>query len=241
MAIKAVLVVMFTRTLSASAAPLLRVKLLRWPRKLVPSFNVMLTTMACLVCRLAGTTRVRIQIFAKALHIARVRVKPYTELTSTVKPVKQKTFFENAKSTLSAPLFTADLKKGSPGTYNFGFIDNTKYTGEIAYVPVDNSRGFWEFTADGFAVDGGRFRSTSIDTIADTGTTLLYLPDSVVDAYYDSVSSASYDPGQGGYTFPCGTKLPSIAFAIGSYSAVVPGSFIEYAPVEKGATSECPD
>ncbi|MCJ1430140.1 Type I transmembrane sorting receptor [Sticta canariensis] len=152
-----------------------------------------------------------------------------------VKPIKQKTFFENAKSTLSAPLFTADLKKGAPGTYSFGFIDNTKYTGEIAYVPVDDSKGFWEFTADGFAVDSGKFRSTSIDAIADTGTTLLYLPDSVVDAYYGYVSAASYDRRQGGYTFPCGTKLPSITLAIGSYSAVVPGSFLEYAPVEEGA------
>lgn len=167
-----------------------------------------------------------------------MRVEPYTELTSTVKPVKQNTFFENAKSILSAPLFTADLKKGSPGIYSFGFIDDTKYTGEIAYVPVDDSKGFWEFAANGFAVDGGIFRSTSIDAIADTGTTLLYLPDSVVDAYYGSVSSASYDSFQGGYTFPCGTKLPSITLAIGSYSAVVPGSFIEYAPVSQGATSE---
>lgn len=155
-----------------------------------------------------------------------------------MKPTKQATFFDNAKSSLSAPLFTVDLKKGSPGSYSFGFIDNSKYTGEIAYVPVDKSKGFWEFTASGFAVDGGSISSTSIDAIADTGTTLLYLPDSVVNAYYGSVSSASYDSSQGGYTFPCGTTLPSITIAIGSYSAVVPGSFVEYAPIDQSGKSE---
>lgn len=149
------------------------------------------------------------------------------------------TFFENAKSKLPAPLFTADLKKGSPGTYTFGFIDNTKYTGEIAYVLVDSSKGFWQFSVDGFVIDGGSSGTTSFDAIADTGTTLLYLPDSIVYAYYDGVSSASYDSGQGGYTFPCGTKLPSITFAIGGQNAVVPGSFLEYAPLVRGGTSEC--
>ena len=135
------------------------------------------------------------------------------------------TFFENAKSKLPAPLFTADLKKGSPGTYTFGFIDNTKYTGEIAYVLVDSSKGFWQFSVDCFVIDGGSSGTTSFDGI--------------VYAYYDGVSSASYDSGQGGYTFPCGTKLPSITFAIGGQNAVVPGSFLEYAPLVRGGTSEC--
>lgn len=155
-----------------------------------------------------------------------------------MKPNKQNTFFENAKSSLSAPVFTVDLKKGSPGTYSFGFIDNTKYTGKLAYVPVDSSKGFWGFTASGYAVADGGFKSTDIEAIVDTGTTLLYLPDNVVDDYYDRVSSASYNNDQGGYTFPCGTTLPSITLTIGSYSAVVPGPFIQYAPIDKASQSE---
>lgn len=189
---------------------------------------------ACLACHSARAIRVRIQTLA----YCRVKAEPYTELTSTVKPVKQNTFFDNAKSSLSAPLFTVDLKKGSPGTYSFGFIDDAKYSGKIAYVPVDNRRGFWGFTASGFAVDGGSLTSTSINAIADTGTTLLYLPDNVVDAYYGPVSSASYDSTQGGYTFPCGTTLPSITLAVGDYGAVVPGSFVEYAPIDQTSPSE---
>lgn len=149
---------------------------------------------------------------------------------NTASPSQLKTFFSNAKPTLAAPLFTANLKKGGPGNYNFGYIDTTEYTGAITYVPVQTGNGFWEFTGNGYAVGSGAFTSTSIDAIADTGTTLLYLPSAAVSAYYSRVSGAGYSSSQGGYTFPCGATLPSITLGIGSYRAVVPGSYINYAP-----------
>lgn len=158
---------------------------------------------------------------------------------NAVKPTKQLTFFDNAKPTLSMPLFTADLKKNAPGAYNFGFIDNSKYTGTITYVPVDNSRGFWGFTSSGYSVgSSGSFKSVSIDAVADTGTTLLYLPDAVVQDYYGAVPSASYSSSQGGYTYPCGTSLPSMSFSIGTYWAVIPGSFINYAPTDDSGSGK---
>jgi len=48
--------------------------------------------------------------------------------TNTVKPQKQKTFFENIKDSLKEPVFTVSLKKNATGTYDFGFIDPAKYT-----------------------------------------------------------------------------------------------------------------
>lgn len=74
MAMEAVLVATFTRTLSALAAPLFRVKLLRWPSKSALSFNVIPTMMACLAWGLDRATRVRIQSF----DIGRLNVEPYT-------------------------------------------------------------------------------------------------------------------------------------------------------------------
>ena len=155
---------------------------------------------------------------------------------NTATPTKLKTFFSNAIPSLAAPLFTANLKKGAPGSYNFGYIDTTEYTGSITYVPVKTTNGFWEFTGNGYAIGSGAFTSTSIDAIADTGTTLLYLPSAAVSAYYSKVSGARYVSSQGGYTFPCGATLPSITLGIGSYRAVVPGSYINYAPAT--STSE---
>ena len=39
---------------------------------------------------------------------------------NTVKPVQQTTFFDTVKSTLAQKLFTANLKKGTAGSYDFG-------------------------------------------------------------------------------------------------------------------------
>ena len=149
---------------------------------------------------------------------------------NTASPNQVATFFENAIPTLAAPLFTANLKKGEPGNYNFGYIDSSEYTGSITYTPVNTANGFWEFTGSGYAVGSGRFVSSSIDAIADTGTTLLYLPAAAVTAYYAKVSGATNSASQGGYIFPCSATLPSITLGIGSYRAVVPGTYINYAP-----------
>lgn len=149
---------------------------------------------------------------------------------NTASPNQVATFFENAIPTLASPLFTANLKKGNPGNYNFGYIDSSEHTGSITYVPVNTANGFWEFTGNGYAVGSGTFVSSSIDAIADTGTTLLYLPAAAVKAYYAKVSGATNSASQGGYIFPCSATLPSITLGIGSYRAVVPGTYINYAP-----------
>ena len=150
---------------------------------------------------------------------------------NTASPNQVKTFFTTVGASLKSKLFTANLKKGAPGKYDFGFIDTTQYTGSISYTSVKTTNGFWEFTGSGYAVGSGSFVSSSIDGIADTGTTLLYLPSTIVSAYYAKVPGASYNSAQGGYIFTCGTTLPSITLGIGSYRAVVPGSYIQYAPI----------
>lgn len=141
---------------------------------------------------------------------------------NTVTPKKQTTFFDTVKSSLAAPLFAADLKAGEPGSYQFGYIDSSKYTGDITYVDVDNSQGFWGFTA------GDNIGSA----IADTGTSLIYLPQSNVDAYYQQVSDAQYDQNQGGYTFSCNDELPDFTVDIGGTTFTVPGSYLNYAPTD---------
>ncbi|KAG8629262.1 hypothetical protein KVT40_003127 [Elsinoe batatas] len=154
---------------------------------------------------------------------------------NTVSPTKQTTFFDTVKSTLSAPLFAVRLRKGAAGSYNFGFIDSAKYTGSISYTAVDNSEGFWGFTAGGYQVGSSAAVSTSIgSSIADTGTTLLFLPASVVRAYYAQVSGATNSASQGGYIFSCSATLPNFTVKIGAGSYTVPGSYMNYAPIGNG-------
>ncbi|KAI4228151.1 MAG: hypothetical protein L6R36_001865 [Xanthoria steineri] len=152
----------------------------------------------------------------------------FDAINTGVQPVPQKTFFSTAKASLSAPLFTANLRKGKPGCYTFGYVDATEYTGSITYVPANSDNGFWEFTSNGYSVGTAAFRSSSFNAVADTGSTLVYLPDAIVRAYYGSVRGSGYNYAQGGYTYPCSANLPSFTVGIGTYRAVIPGSYITY-------------
>lgn len=149
---------------------------------------------------------------------------------NTVRPSAKTTFFDTVKGSLAKPLFTADLKKGAPGTYTFGYIDTSAYTGQLTYVDVTTSQGFWEFSATGYSVNGGSTTSASIDAIADTGTTLLYINSNVAAAYYRQVSGAQNSASAGGYVFPCSAKLPNFGIEIGGTIHTVPGADINYAP-----------
>ncbi|KAI0401678.1 aspartic peptidase domain-containing protein [Xylaria palmicola] len=144
---------------------------------------------------------------------------------NTVTPQSEKTFFDNIVESLDVAAWTADLKYHTAGTYDFGVIDDSKYTGDITYVEVDDSQGFWGFTAD---IDG-----TSVSGIADTGTTLALLPDSVVEGYYSQVEGAQLDQQQGGYVFPCDADLPDFTFSPGEATIAIPGQYINYAPADE--------
>ncbi|KAJ4407995.1 hypothetical protein N0V85_004301 [Neurospora sp. IMI 360204] len=64
----------------------------------------------------------------------------------------------------------------------------------------------------------GQRISYPFTTIADTGTTLLLLPDRIVSDYYSTIPRASYSPEWAGYLFPCAytSSLPDWSFFLGS-------------------------
>src|SRR3954453_440575 len=116
-------------------------------------------------------------------------------------------------------------------------MDTAKYTGPITYTPVNTSPGYWTFTSSGYKVGTGSFTSTSITGIADTGTTLLYLPTTIVRAYYAQVSGSSNSNTYGGYVYPCSRTLPSFTFGVGSARITIPGTFMNYGPVATGSST----
>ncbi len=108
-------------------------------------------------------------------------------------------------------------------------------SGAITYTPVNTNPGYWTFTSSGYQVGSGTFSSTSTTGIADTGTTLLYLPNSIVTAYYKQVSGSSNSASEGGYIFSCSATLPTFTFGVGSARITIPGTFPNYGPVSTGS------
>ena len=136
-----------------------------------------------------------------------------------------------------APVFTAALNRGAPGVYTLGLINPSSYSGVITYVSASTSKGFWEITGSGYAVGTSAFAALTFDAIVDTGTTLLYLPQQIVKAYYAQVKGAALNNADGGFVFPCTATLPDLTVGIGSYRALVPGNYLNYAPLESGSST----
>lgn len=157
---------------------------------------------------------------------------------NTIKPQKQKTFFDNLMPTLAEPVFTADLRKGAVGAYEFGRIDNTKFTGQMTWIPVNSSAGFWQFGSERFAVNGGAPQAATPggQAIADTGTTLILADANIVAGYYSQVPGAVNDAQAGGFVFPCNANTPDLDLDVGGvYMARVKGADINFVPLGEGS------
>ncbi|KAJ6144738.1 aspergillopepsin A-like aspartic endopeptidase [Penicillium chermesinum] len=159
---------------------------------------------------------------------------------NSFKPGPQKTFFDNVAADLEEPVFTTRLRTDAVGEYGFGVIDHSLYQGTMANISVDSSAGFWAFKSAAYAVGNGELTDFDDVTtaIADTGTTLMLLSPTVVKAYYAQVSGASYASSVGGYVFPCSTTPPNLTMKLGdSFTATVPGAYINYSQVGTNKTS----
>jgi hypothetical protein len=153
---------------------------------------------------------------------------------NTIEPQAQKTFFDNVLPDLSQPVFTAQLKGGQVGSYEFGNVDQTLFTGTLSKAAVDSSRGFWEVNSASFAVQGvqGTSAITNGKAIIDTGTSLMLVQDEMVVGYWNQVQGAQLNQQAGGVVFPCNAQLPDLQVAIGDQNmATVSGANMNFANV----------
>lgn len=162
---------------------------------------------------------------------------------NTIKPQQQRTFFDNVAGELSEPIFTAQLRPGDPGTYEFGTIDESKFAGDLVDVPINASSGFWQFQSSMFRVgDEGDIQTVTRgvpSAIADTGTTLMLVNDEIAEAYYDKAAGAQFSAQAGGFIFPCDTALPDLLASIGDTHLVrIPGSLVSFSPVGTDSSTE---
>ncbi|KAI4152454.1 MAG: hypothetical protein LQ340_002908 [Diploschistes diacapsis] len=140
---------------------------------------------------------------------------------NTVTPKPVKTWFDTAVAQGLPAVFAADLSESGAGSYDFGQVDDSAYTGSLAYTDVDSSEGLWMFTPD-----------SGETGIADTGTTLILLSDDAVKNYYGSL--AAYNEWLGAYLFDCNTTLPDFSITIAGYKATVSGAAMNFSTVGDG-------
>lgn len=107
------------------------------------------------------------------------------------------------------------------GFFTFGYIDEQivrRCGREVHYVPVDPSKGFWQFKSESATVNGRVVGRVANTVIVDTGTTLALVSDRLCEAIYGAVPGAVFDARQHGWVFPVDTPvnaLPRVTLAVG--------------------------
>ncbi|PHH75949.1 hypothetical protein CDD82_4212 [Ophiocordyceps australis] len=147
---------------------------------------------------------------------------------NTVRPNHEKTYIDNISGDLAQPLFTANLQKGRPGNYNFGYINDAEYNKPIQYAQLDPRSPFWRITVSGYQVANLSYKESAWNAIVDTGTSLILAPKDIVQDYYSKVDGSRLDPQQGVVVFPCKNPTPDFIFGISTYRGRVPGSYMNY-------------
>ncbi|CZS96001.1 uncharacterized protein RCO7_05097 [Rhynchosporium graminicola] len=111
------------------------------------------------------------------------------------------------------------------GIIDFGFIDEKKYIGSIAYTPITIIPGggaFWAFIWTGFSIRSDKFNRTNIQVMTDTGGNISMFPQSIANRYY-KLLVGSYKQTDGAWIFPCKATLPNFVFGVGTSRIVVQG------------------
>lgn len=139
---------------------------------------------------------------------------------------------------LDQNLFSVDLKYHDVGNYDFGMINSSRFTGNISYQPLVKPSEFWQFYMQGVSV-GGTDRWLIHDwlAVADSGTTLMLLPDDIVDLYWLAVPGAVNSPEYAGYVFPCNATASLPDFSMGFDAGMivtVPGRYVNFESVAPG-------
>lgn len=155
---------------------------------------------------------------------------------NTVSPTKQKTFFDNIIPDLTQPVFTAALLD-SGGSYEFGKIDTSSFVGELSVASIHTDSGFWQFDSTSATANGHSISMPGVKAIADTGTSLMLVEDSLLQGYWEQVQGATLNGQQGGVIFPCNAELPDLHVAIGDQVAVVQGKYMNFATAGKDDSS----
>ncbi|KAF7978613.1 hypothetical protein HWV62_45354 [Athelia sp. TMB] len=148
--------------------------------------------------------------------------------------------FEEISSYGASPVFGTFMSEGQTTASVFGFklsssgaeltvggTNPSLYKGGFTYAPV-TTKGYWQVKLDSVAVNNNPVASLgAIDSIIDTGTTLILGNPEQVALFYADVKGALPAPqyGAGLYTLPC-EPMPAVSLTFGGKAfSVAPETF----------------
>ncbi|XP_039392751.1 gastricsin-like [Mauremys reevesii] len=130
---------------------------------------------------------------------------------------------------LSQPIFSFYLSSQPSSQYGgevvFGGVDSSLYSGQIYWAPVTQEL-YWQIGIDEFAIGGQAtgWCSQGCQAIVDTGTSLLTVPQQLMNTFLQDVGAQENEYGE--YVVDCSSvqSLPTISFTINGVSFPLPPS-----------------
>ncbi|KAJ7033552.1 acid protease [Mycena alexandri] len=121
-------------------------------------------------------------------------------------------FFANAAAQESVRVSQFSFYLADNGSELYlGGTDPTKYTGKVEFHNVDAYEGYWQPTGAKVKVGSGTIL-TKLETIIDSGSTIIYGDPAAIQQIYAAVPGAQpFEEAKGYYTFPCDSP-PVISF-----------------------------
>ncbi|KAF9123418.1 Type I transmembrane sorting receptor [Mortierella sp. 14UC] len=154
-----------------------------------------------------------------------------------------KTFMDNAiaAKAVALPVVSAYLPSlrrngGKDGHYLFGAIDDTKFTGNLTYVPV-TQKGYWQVTVEDVSYTGQSLNQTA-EGIVDTGSTLIMVSDAVASSIHKHVKGSAYSQDFQGWLVPCSlanSTTGSVGFTMAGKPFEVPLADLAWQAITEGS------
>jgi aspergillopepsin I len=101
---------------------------------------------------------------------------------------------------------------------------------------VDSKDGFWGFEFSEYRIGGSESVRVELSGIADTGTTLLLIDETIASDYWDKVPSSLWDFAEYGTIFDCEYPLPDFTLTIEGADFTIPGQYINYSRTSDGTS-----
>jgi aspergillopepsin I len=102
------------------------------------------------------------------------------------------------------------------GQLDFGYIDSSKYTGNIAYGGVTTTGGEWTIEVQGIQAgyDDANFRPGKFQVTVDTGSGGGTITRELANLYWSQVPNSKWSDAYDNFLYPCNQTLPDFVITL---------------------------